>query len=100
MLRATQQQTASLSRRSHYTTTLYEYIIRQIEPKKVWDTVNDEVEFIEGGFPIATFFVDVAPDAYCVDDSDCRLVFHFLFYCRMVGDQSFYSLSGNLKRLP
>ena len=60
-----------------------------IVPKKVWDTVNDEVEFIDGGFPIATFFVDVAPDAYCVDDSDCRLVFlfhfHFLYYSHMVG---------------
>ncbi|XP_063688622.1 uncharacterized protein LOC134821783 isoform X3 [Bolinopsis microptera] len=44
-----------------------------IVPKKVWDVVSEEAEFIEGGFPIATFFVDVASDAYCVDDSDCRL---------------------------
>ena len=42
-----------------------------IVPKKVWDEVVEEKEFIDGGFPIATFFIDVA-DAYCVDDTDCR----------------------------
>ena len=48
-----------------------------IVPKSVWDVVNEEKEFIEGGFPIATFFVDVAPDAYCVDDMGCRFVLQF-----------------------
>ncbi|KAL5270705.1 hypothetical protein ACHWQZ_G001404 [Mnemiopsis leidyi] len=43
-----------------------------IVPKSVWDVVSEEKDFIEGGFPIATFFVDVAPDAYCVDDMACR----------------------------
>ena len=43
----------------------------------MWDVVNEEKEFIEGGFPIATFFVDVAPDAYCVDDMGCRFVVSF-----------------------
>lgn len=38
----------------------------------MWDVVSEEKDFIEGGFPIATFFVDVAPDAYCVDDMACR----------------------------
>ena len=44
-----------------------------IVPKRVWDTVVplDRKEFIEGGFPIATFFVGVS-DTYCVNDKDCR----------------------------
>ena len=59
--------------------TLYDYIIRQIVPKKVWDTVNDEVEFIDGGFPIATLFVDVASDAYCTAQMTATVGWCFTF---------------------
>jgi len=37
-----------------------------IVPKNVWDSVVEEKEFIAGGFPIATFFVDVVSAYYTV----------------------------------